>query len=95
MRARKIFGVVLVVLTCSLIFSTLFAQEKKYNLNTASDIKGILKEHPGKRVYVRIDSGEEILGIVEKVGDHLVHISGLAGRDFYDAAIRSDQCSDL
>lgn len=91
MRMRKVFGMVLVVLACSLIFSNLFAEDKKYDLNTASDTKDILKENTGKRVYLRMDSGEEVLGIVAKVGDHLVHISGLAGRDFYDAAIRIDR----
>ncbi len=95
MRVRKISVLVLVVLAYSLIFTNLLAEEKKYDLNTASAIKDILKEQTGKRVYLRMDSGEEVLGIVAKVGDHLVHISGLTGRDFYDATIRIDRISAI
>jgi len=91
MRGRKISILVLAVLACSLIFTNLLAEEKKYDLNTAFAIKDILKEQTGKRVYLRMDSGEELLGIVTKVGDQLAHISELAGRDFYDAIIRIDR----
>ncbi len=91
MRMRRILALGLVVLACSLIFTNLFAEDKKYELNTGSDVRDILKENTGKRVYLRIDSGEEVLGIVAKVGDHLVHMTYLSGRDFYDAAIRIDR----
>ncbi len=95
MKLRRIFVLVFVVLACCLVFTNVFAEEKKYELNTASVIKDILIEQTGKRVYLRMDSGEEVLGIVAKVGDHLVHISGLAGRDFYDATIRIDRISAI
>ncbi len=95
MRMRKILALVLIVLACSLILTNAFAEEKKYQLNTASSIGDILRENTGKRVYVRTDSGEEVSGIVAKVGDHLVQISGVAGRDFYDAAIRIDRISTV
>ncbi|HUL31980.1 MAG TPA: hypothetical protein VLZ03_16130 [Thermodesulfobacteriota bacterium] len=88
---RKMVALGLIVLVCSLICTNLFAEEKKYDLNPAFGIKDILKENMGKRVYVRMESGEEILGIVAKVGDQLVQISEVAGRDFYDAAIRIDR----
>lgn len=93
MRMRRIFALVLIVMAFSLMFTNLLAEEKKYDLNPASGIKDILKEHTGKRVYVRMESGEEMLGIVSKGGDHLVQISEVAGRDFYDAAIRIDRIS--
>jgi hypothetical protein len=82
---------ILVILACSLFSTIIFAEEKKYDLNASSVIKDILKEQTGKRVYLRMDSGEEVLGVVSKVGDQLVHVSSLAGRDFYDAVIRIDR----
>ena len=93
MKRRRIGAVALIVMACSLVFTNLLAEEKKYDLNPAFGIKDILKEYTGKRVYVRMDSGEEMQGIVAKVGDQLVHISSLAGKDFYDAAIRIDRIS--
>jgi hypothetical protein len=95
MRMRKILALVLIVLACSFIFTNLLAEEKKYDLKASSNIGDILRENTAKRVYVRMDSGEEVLGTIAKVGDHLVHISGVAGRDFYDAAIRIDRISTV
>ncbi len=93
MRMKKIVVLVLIVLACSSVLTNVFAEEKKYELNTASDIKDVLKENIGKIVYIRLGSGEELNGWVVKVGDHLVHIAKLPGRDFYDAVIRVDRIS--
>ena len=95
MKLRKIFVSVLVVLIFSLVFTNLFAEEKKYELNTASDIKDVLKEKIGKRVSLKLSSGEELDGLVVKVGDHLVHIAKLPVRDFYDAVVRIDRISTV
>jgi hypothetical protein len=67
-----------------------FAQEKS-ELNPAFGIKDILAANLGKRVAVRLGSGGELEGTVAKVGDHLVHISKLTGKDFYDAIVRIEQ----
>lgn len=93
MKLRRIFVSILVVLACSLVFTSLFGQEKKYELNTASGTKDVLKELTGKIVSVKLDSGGELEGLVVKVGDHLVHISRLSGKDFYDAVVRIDRIS--
>jgi len=37
-----------------------------------------------------LGSGGEIEGTVAKVGDHLVYISKLTGKDFYDSIVRID-----
>ena len=69
----------------------LWAQEKSYELRSAATVKDILSENIGKRVAVRMDGGENLEGTVHKVGDGLVHISKLSGRDFYDATVRIDR----
>ena len=91
MKRRKIFVSVLAVLVYSFVFTNLFAEEKKYELNTASGIREILKEHIGKTVSIKSDSGREFEGVVVTVGDHLVHISRLSEKNFYDAVIRIDK----
>ena len=64
--------------------------QEKFDLNPSCGIKEILAAHVGKRVAVRLGSGGEIEGTVAKVGDHLVYISKLTGKDFYDSIVRID-----
>lgn len=71
----------------------LSAQEKSYELRSAATVKDILLENIGKRVIVRMDTGDNLEGTVNKVGDGLVHIAKISGRDFYDATVRIDKIS--
>jgi small nuclear ribonucleoprotein (snRNP)-like protein len=91
MKGRRIFMPVMAVMVLSLVGANLFAEEKKYELNTASDIKDILKEQIGKTVTIKSDSGRELEGVVTQVGDHLVHIARLSEKNFYDAVMRIDK----
>jgi hypothetical protein len=91
MNGRRIFVSVLVVTVFSLVGTNLFAEEKKYELNAAFSIREILKEQIGKTVSIKSDSGREFEGVVVTVGDHLVHISRLSEKNFYDAVIRIDK----
>jgi hypothetical protein len=45
----------------------------------------------GKRVAIRTGTGEPLEGMVTKVGSHLVNISRLSGKDFYDAMVVIDR----
>jgi len=74
---------------------SLFAQEEKFELNKGYGIKEILVSYEGKRVALRLDSGEEVEGIVTKVGDQLVHLSKITKRDFYDALVRLDKINAI
>ncbi len=70
----------------------LSADEPKYELKSpAATVKEVLAENLGKRVIVRLESGENLEGTVSKVGDSVVHIAKLSGRDFYDAVVRIDR----
>jgi len=84
----------LVVVTCCMAYSAsgVRAEEPKYELKSAAvTIKDVLQEYMGKRVLVRLESGEDLEGTVTKVGDFVVHISKLSGKDFYDAVIRIER----
>ena len=56
-------------------------------------IRSILADSIGKRVGVRLDSREEFEGTVTAVGDQLVQISKLAGRDYVDTYVSIDRIS--
>lgn len=56
-------------------------------------IKAALEKAGSKKATVRLRGGEELTGVVSKVGDEAVHLSGLSGRDFYDAIVRLSDIS--
>lgn len=59
----------------------------------ASDIRGALKAQTGKTATVHLRSGQELSGTVSFVGDQVVRLTRLTGKDFYDAAVRLDDIS--
>lgn len=73
--------------------TTALAQEAKIELKASTTMKDLLTENTGKRVAIKLVSGEEIGGTVTSVGNSLVHISKLAGKEFYDAAVSIDRIS--
>jgi phosphate uptake regulator len=91
----KLLVMVFVVAICFITFQDLVAAEDKIELRQSAGIKEVLAEFTGKRVSVTLDSGVELGGIITRVGDHLVHISRLTGRDYFDALIRIDRISSV
>lgn len=70
------------------------AEEARYELKTSvATIKDVLQENTGKRIIVRLETGGDLEGTVIKVGEQVVHIARLSGRDFYDAVVRIDRIS--
>jgi hypothetical protein len=60
-----------------------------YSVNTS--LAANLKSLSGKRVTVHLKSGTALTGTVKAVGDHLVHLEKLEGRDFFDALVATDE----
>jgi len=95
MRAGGMIVAVFVVVICLGFSQIVLAQEMKFELNKGFGMKEILASYEGKRVAIRLDGGEELEGVVTRVGDQLVHFSKLSKRDFYDAAIRIDKINAM
>ena len=67
------------------------AQDAKLEVN-GDAIKVNLEGQVGKRVRLRLVSGQEVEGTVVAVGAAGVHVGKLGGGlDFYDAVVRLDQ----
>lgn len=73
--------------------TTASAEEMKLELKASTTMREVLWENTGKRVALRLASGEEIEGTVTMVGNSLAHISKLAGKEFYDAVVSLDKIS--
>ena len=62
-------------------------------IKSDDSIVNILKAYDGKRVTLKLDSGEELTGTIGTVNENLVHLRELSGREFFDAAVLTDDIS--
>ena len=69
------------------------AQEAKFEIKTSATIADVLKDRIGKRTTIRTQSGEDIEGTVAVVGNNVVHIANLTGKEYYDAVVSIDRIS--
>jgi len=68
---------------------------KGVSYNVDSSLADNLKSLVGKKVYVTLDSGKTLVGLVKKVGNHLMHLEKLAGKEYFDALIRMENISAI
>ena len=62
---------------------------------TTHSIRDNLKVYSGKEVVIHLRSGKTFQGYVKALGEHLVHLEKLSGRDFYDALIRIEDITAI
>lgn len=96
-------GITIVILFFSLCLTIPNAVEAETNVvsvegisyNVNSSLTDNLKALTGKRVYVTLDSGKILSGSVKNVGDHLLHLEKLDGKEYFDALIRVENISAI
>src|SRR5262245_18745684 len=71
------------------------AQDAKPEIKDGDSIKTILERYTGKRVGLVMASGPEISGVVVKVGECVVHMGELQGRELFDAAVSLDRINGI
>ena len=86
-------GLLIVSVGSRSFMKPLHAEEIKLEIKASTTIKEVLQDRVGKRLILRMQSGEDIDGTVTMVGNSLVHLSRLAGKDFYDAVVGIDRIS--
>lgn len=84
---RKIFPLLVMALLFVFLAANPQAEEKKIKA-TMTTIKDNLQLHLGKRVELILESGQKISGTVARIGDHVVHIEKITGKEFYDAVLK-------
>ena len=85
-------------LRCGVLLISLFAlvplaHADTIQLGPDASIDSILSDHAGQRVSVMLDSGNELTGKVVAVTNGLLHLEALAGREYFDAAVNTDDVS--
>ena len=90
MRLSTPLAAVTLLATLSVFAPDAPAQESKLEVKSNDTVRSILERNVGKRVALVVANGPELSGVVTAVGDRLVHLSELSGRDFFDAAVALD-----
>lgn len=73
----------------------LAADDTRLAINANTTMKELLTGLTGKRVALRVDSGDEVEGTVVMVGNSLVHLSRLSGKEFYDSVMPLEKISAI
>ncbi len=102
-KMQRTMGITLMLLFCAalLTFPAAVAAKPKvvavegvsYNVNASMSEN--LKSLIGKKVYVSLDSGKILSGSVKAVGNHLIHVEKLDGKEYFDALIRIEDVSAI
>ncbi len=66
-------------------------EEPTVDLNNPDAIKSALEQQIGKRVKVKLESGQDLEGKVAKIGSHAVQLAELTGMEFFDATVKLDE----
>jgi hypothetical protein len=67
------------------------AQGSQVDLNASESVRQAIEQNTGKRVKLKLVSGQDIDGQVAKVGAHAVLLTELTGMEFFEATVRLDQ----
>ena len=65
--------------------------EPTVDLNSPDTIKSMLEQQVGKRVKLKLESGQDLEGKVAKIGSHAVQLGELTGMEFFDATVKLDK----
>ncbi|MEJ2200828.1 MAG: hypothetical protein P8X63_07415 [Desulfuromonadaceae bacterium] len=100
-RKPYVLPVVVALITCWLALTPFQSQARSVvpvegaGFNTAMSLADNLKSHIGQNVFITLKSGNSFQGYIKSVGDNLLHLEKLAGKDFYDALIRIDEINAM
>jgi hypothetical protein len=79
------------VIALGCLAPALVAQDAPVQVSDADTVRSVLARQVGKGATVKLASGEELAGKVQAVGEHVVHLAELSGKEFYDAVIDLDE----
>lgn len=77
--------VVALLLACACASAPVAAQPLA--VGPGDTVSKVLAAQTGKRVTLKLGPGDEITGVVKLVTPDVVHLSEIAGREFFDAVV--------
>jgi hypothetical protein len=96
MSGMRVCAIGLIIVACVVALGVRMGEAQAVPVEGArfqvnASIGDNLKTFQGKRVFIVLDSGKELGGIVKEVGGPFLHLEQIEGMDFFDALIRLDQ----
>jgi len=82
---RALISSLMLGLTLAAAAPGVLAQELRIGANDT--VQTLLAAQKGKRVTVRVRSGQEFTGIMRDVTGRLVQLGAISGREFFDAVV--------
>ena len=71
----------------STLLAAIPASGAELTISANQSVESVLSAQKGKRVSVRLRSGQEISGTVKNVTPKLVQLAAIAGKEFFDAVV--------
>lgn len=71
------------------------AQNTQIDLNSPDSMRHAIEQHAGRRVKLKLLSGQDVEGVVSRVGSQAVSLTELTGMEFFDATVRIDQVASV
>jgi hypothetical protein len=65
------------------------------NYNVSASMADNLRTLKGRTVNITLDSGKSMTGILKDVGNTLIHLEKLAGKEHFDALISIDEINSV
>jgi len=84
---KKVVGFIAIAVSIGFASFSAAADEQRFEIRAGESVKTVLDDAVGKQVTLLMISGQELTGTVAKVGDHVVQLMRLSGRDFFDGVI--------
>ena len=75
------------LVTTVLCLSIAHVSAQGFTVSAADTTQSVVAAQKGKRVTLRLRSGQELTGILRQSTDRLVVLGELSGREFFDAAV--------
>jgi hypothetical protein len=90
-RMMVAFCALALIFSLGLVRTATAGEEPTVDLNSPDAIKSVLEHQVGKRVKVKLESGQDLDGKVAKIGSHAVQLAELTGMEFFDATVKLDE----
>ena len=86
-----VIGMVAGMTGAGLLAPRLHAQLSQGDLNSPDAVRAAVDQQVGRRVRLKLISGQDVEGQIARVGSTAVYVTELTGQEFFDATIRLDQ----
>jgi len=86
----------IILLTLFILFGAVSGSlAEDLSFKPSDNLRIALEGQKGKTVTIRLNSGEDLTGKVRSVGEELLHLGELAGKEYYDALVDLDKISAM